>query len=92
MKRIEPLDPRRMGRIALAIDELLRSLGITDAIYTKTKHAKVKFSIGPHSVTCQFACTPRDEDNAIKLTLKQIRRKIQDVCANGTPGARRSAT
>lgn len=80
-KRREPTDPRQFGAPAVAVDEFLRSLGITDATFTKTKHIKVRFSVGPHTVSMSLPCTPRDDDTAAKQAVRRARQKITEACA-----------
>jgi hypothetical protein len=79
--RSEDIHPRKLGPAALAVDEALRALGITDAVYTKAKHARVEFRVGPATIRMSLPCTPRDNDVAAKRAVTNLRRLIAEACA-----------
>jgi hypothetical protein len=75
-RRRDEINPRQFGAAAAAVDEYLRSLGITDAVFVKTKHVQAKFKIGDRQVSVSIPCTPRDDDAAAKQAVRYARQKI----------------
>ena len=79
-KRLEPVHPRRFGPAAMAVADYLLSLGITDAVFTKTTHVHAKFKIVVRQVTVSIPCTPRDDTAAAKQAVRFAKQKITEAC------------
>lgn len=80
-RRNDPITPRNIGPAAVAVDEELRRLGCTDIVFTKTKHARVAFNVGPISLKMSVPCTPRDDDAAAANSIRKVRKLIAEACA-----------
>ncbi|MBI1202645.1 MAG: hypothetical protein GC182_09060 [Rhodopseudomonas sp.] len=80
-KRREEISPRQLGFTASAVDEFLRSLGITDAVFVKTKHITAKFMFGTRQITIPIPCTPRDETTAARRAIRFAQKKIEEASA-----------
>lgn len=81
MSRSKPIEPRAIGPVAVAVDAYLRSLGIGNIVFTKTRHVRCDFGAAGHRGVVHFACTPRDLDTCERQTLRRLRKVVAEAAA-----------
>ncbi|WP_445505022.1 hypothetical protein [Microvirga sp. G4-2] len=74
--RTDPINPRHIGKHAVAAVEYLAQLGLT-GILTKTKHLRLEWRHNGRIYHIGLPCTPRDEDAAANQARQKIRQEIR---------------
>lgn len=85
--RGEPLKhPRKVGAHVSTILDFLAEHGCTHISVWKVRHIAIDFTLGESSFTLRMACTPRDEQHAIRYALNDLRRMIEPALVNQLAG------
>ena len=78
-KRREAIPARKFGPAAVAVEAYLRGLGVSDIEFIKTKHVQVSWKLGSRSCSLSLPCSPRDDDVAVKQSLRRVKAKLTEA-------------
>jgi len=69
---------RQFGEVGRAVTAVLKDHKIRNARWGKTTHAFVEFELNGEEIHFRFACTPRSNGHAARLTRNRLEKLITE--------------